>query len=304
MTENLSNQSQLLVVDQDKLIHEKSQYLTQVSEQWVSVLGGINPDDFRLIKRVENQLNTIGEKVLQDFYQLSDDMNEPLERQMSDNSATSHVLKLFKKIQNQLDAFRLPQAKPSLFEKFMLLFSLRDNPWHVWFDKYNQLKPQLISHIDQLQKLARRVKAENILLITHHKKLHDCNQQLENLIDLFTHVISKTNKQINENVILDVLLKRKLTLQESLLVIRQQLLSSELFINKNKALSIEVVNTSKNASSVLDSTAQIVVLKNLANKGHKPYTNKHGLTDQRSNEEISKVNNLINRMVNDLSQTN
>ncbi len=301
MAEDSINQNMIFSIDQDQLLLDTEEYLKQKSNLMIGSIKAIDSGDFNEMKRIDDQLNNIGSNILLEFNRLSEVMSEPLERQMSDHNAASRVLKLFNELQDHLGAVKLPQPKTTFLNSFKLLFSFRENPWYMWFDEYQQIKPRLISDINQLKKMARMVKAENQLIEKHYEKLVKCCQRLQNLTDLFNLLLKKLNDHKVINEIIDKLNKRQMIFQESLLIGRQQLLSSELFIMNNKNLLRDIVQISQNTLIVLDTTAQIVVLKQLNSK-QQDSKNVTNFKSKNVDGEASKANEIIADLLDDLRQ--
>ena len=266
----------LIELDHQRVSNHPDDYLDGLANQWLTVLLALEPEDFLGIKLHQDALSELGVAEQKAVWALNERMQTPLQKIMAESQGGGEVNTLLQLLQTKIVKIKPPRNAflARLKNMFMLLFSWQQSAWHMWLESYPFYKQEVTKIIAELAQYQQQFKRDNKILLAIKNDLEVHSEQLENFFYLGGFLMAKINaKTCHESELVDSksslikneflrpLQQRTLALQQQLLIARQSLMTMELFIAQNQSQIKSIEQTINTTSSVIDVTAQIMMLE-------------------------------------------
>lgn len=270
------------VIDHVAYENDSVTYLQGKAEACQAVLLAVDPQDFQRVNQLRDALFGIGVDAQKSYWQLNNNLTYPLQKMTDECNQGQAVSDLLDKLHRLIAALKPPKkSRPSLKERFFLLFSFRETAWQMWLDNYQTVKEKIGMLVKQLEASQQQLKRDNQMAALDQKKLlhaeqllrHDCDlvQMLAATIRLELSddkAINQARYKMVDQEFLDPLIKRDIELQQQLLIARQAVLTLDLIIKHNETMIRQIEQAVITSTAVLDVTAGLLLVTNKQQKLH------------------------------------
>lgn len=251
-------------------------FMQELTNQWLAFLVKTDTTGYDRIYNLREAISQFGHSEQHTFWKLNDRLKHPLEKLIGDSESGGKVTKLLGEL--QLTVLKINPPKQAfwsgIFNRFKLLFSLKESTWHIWLEDYPSHKQNILKITDNLEAHKRQLKRNNLMLMGDKNSLNSALQLLESSFDMISCLEKRISHETVSNQTLSTELKqllldeflpeiqnRLVELQQQLLIARQSVMVMDLFINQNKHQIRGIEQAIYTTASAIEITASIFMLK-------------------------------------------
>jgi hypothetical protein len=317
MTESLPVHMPSLVVPDVPDGAQGDVVVSQLITDWADWIRQMDPHDLPLVQKTRAALFELGMAEQQAFWALDEGLKMPLEQHLTKGLTADAVHDLLNQLQQGIRTITPPKKqRPSLFERFKLLFSSHQSAWDLWLEQFSEQQNKLKALSTQLERGLSTLSGENQVMASHQQVIRKHLNQLEQAFDLahalgqgIGHVQSEVTPhqaELNHVIGLEfmpVIEQRTIELQQQLLMARQALLTFDLLIKQNEHLKRDITVAMNNSRQILEVTAGLVVARRRKNQ-----TRQHTSADQEvqlgdiRKAQLHEAQRQIERALHDIDQ--
>ncbi|MCB1583645.1 MAG: toxic anion resistance protein [Marinicella sp.] len=268
---NITTQD-LLTIDHVKLEESPDTYQQNWVSQWMVVLQACDADDFKSIKKIQDDLQLLGQAEQTQIWQSNDHLKTPLEQMMLASKDTSEITSLFSQLYDCIERIKPPtRGFFSRFKSmFLLLFSWEKDAMALWLESYPRQRQSIDQMTTKLKRHERQLGLDNVKLNSEYDAFVAQLQKLTQAHDLIERLQARllndsnvpSESRLIQSEFVPWINHRFLDIQQQLLMGRQTAMTLELLIqhNENQAKAISQVLGS--VYKVIEITARIALVQN------------------------------------------
>ncbi|WP_223789107.1 toxic anion resistance protein [Marinicella meishanensis] len=322
MTTDLATFKQLTALEPDLMAANADAYLQQKSQELVSWVASVDPDNHRLVTQVHDALAELGRHEQQAYWQLNHRLVQPLQQLMADTEAGGRVSSLLRQLQQQVADMQPPKQRLNWKERFLLLFSWRQTAFQMWLDRFAENQQALSGLMDRLQAEQKQLRRDNHILQDDLVALNQGLAALSGVFDFVAALEAQLKQSLSgqsmaslraliQDEWLPPVQQRLIELQQQLLIARQGVMTLELIIQQNQSLIRDIDQTVMTTTAALDVAAAVATAKHQQQQAPKRQQSRidpqqwqqAAATIQAAREHLSDLRQNSATAMNELNQS-